>query len=110
MSGRERDEGDPPIFLNDVVPLDSVYGSGRVAVCLQISDSGEIETERLQQMIKIARANPGPAPIQVVLQNGGDEPSRLRSRALSVAPLPHVLEELRTVLGENRVRLVEVRG
>ncbi len=110
VSGRERDEGDPPIFLNDVIPLDSVYASGRVAVCLQIADSGEIETEHLHQAIKIAKAHPGPAPIQVILKNGGDEPSRLRSRALRVAPLPEVLEELRSVLGEDRVRLVEVRG
>ena len=110
VSGRERDDADPPLFLNDVVPLDSIYKSGRVAVCFEFANAAELDSERLQQAIKIAREHPGPAAIQVVLRNGGDEPSRLRSRALSVAPLPHVLAELRTVLGENRVRLVEVRG
>jgi DNA polymerase-3 subunit alpha len=110
VSGRERDDADPPLFLNDVVPLDSIYKSGRVAVCFEFANAAELDSERLQQAIKIAREHPGPAAIQVVLRNGGDEPSRLRSRALSVAPLPHVLAELRTVLGENRVRLVEVRA
>jgi DNA polymerase-3 subunit alpha len=108
VSGRERDDQDPPIFLNDVVPLDSVYASGRVAVCFELDEAEQLGGELLSQAIKIARANPGPAAIQVVVGNGGETPSRLRSRALSVAPMPGVLAELRTVLGEERVRLVEV--
>ncbi|UCC72271.1 MAG: DNA polymerase III subunit alpha [Gemmatimonadota bacterium] len=108
VSGRERDEGDPPLFLDDAIPLEGVYESGRVAVCLELSSSSEFDSERLEQAIKIARAHPGPAPIQVVLRNGSEEHSRLRSRALHVAPVPSVLAELRAVLGEGRVRLVEV--
>ena len=107
VSGRERDEGDPPVFLDEIVPLDSVYASGRVAVCLEIEGSAALEGNRLEEAIKIVRAHPGPAALQVVVQNGGDEPSRLRSRGLKVAPVPDVLAELRTVLGEGRVRLVE---
>jgi DNA polymerase-3 subunit alpha len=110
VSGRERDEGDPPLFLDAATPLEEVYQSGRVAVCLELSGSSEFDPERLEQAIKIARAHPGPAAIHVVVENGGDEPSRLRSRALRVAPVPSVLAELRTVLGENRVRLVETMG
>ncbi len=110
VSGRARDEGDPPLFLDEATPLEDIYESGRVAVCLELADSSELEGERLDRAIEIARAHPGPAAIQVVLCNGGDEPSRLRSRALRVAPAPDVLAELRTVLGEDRVRLVEVRS
>jgi DNA polymerase-3 subunit alpha len=110
VSGRERDEGDPPLFLDAAVPLEEVYESGRIAVCLELSSSSELDSDRLEKAIKIARAHPGRAAIQVVLENGGDEPSRLRSRALRVAPVPSVLAELRTVLGEGRVRLVEVAG
>jgi DNA polymerase-3 subunit alpha len=108
VSGRERDEGDPPLFLDAATPLEEVYESGRVAVCLELSSSSEVDADRLEKAIKIARAHPGPAAIQVVLENGGDEPSRLRSRALRVAPVPSVLAELRGVLGETRVRLVEI--
>jgi DNA polymerase-3 subunit alpha len=110
VSGRERDEGDPPLFLDEVVSLDSIYESGRVAICLQLEDAGELDRDRLKEAIQIARAHPGPAAVQVILQNGGEQPSRLRSRALSVAPGPDVLAKLRTVLGESRVRLVEVRS
>ncbi len=110
VSGRERDEGDPPIFLDEVRPLASVYESGRVAVCLDIAASDDIGNEGLEQAIEIARAHPGPAALRVHLRNGGDEPSVLRSRALTVAPAPAVLEELRRALGRERVRLVEVKA
>ncbi len=110
VSGRERDEADPPIFVDEIVPLDSVYTTGRFAVCLELGHAAELDDTRLQQAISIAQAHPGPVALHVVLQNGGDEPSRLRSRALSVAPGPETLEKLRAVLGAERVRLVEVPG
>ncbi len=109
VSGRERDEGDPPLFLDEVVPLDAIYGSGRVTICLELGDADALEPERLKQVVEIARAHPGPAPVQVLLRNGGERPSRLRSRALSVSPAPPVLAALRRLLGADRVRLVEVR-
>ena len=108
VSGRERDEGDPPLFLDTATPLEQVYESGRIAICIELSSSSEIDAERLAKALKIARAHPGQAAIHVVVENGSDEPSRLRSRALLVTPLPSVLAELRGVLGEARVRLVEV--
>jgi DNA polymerase-3 subunit alpha len=106
VSGRERDEGDPPIFLDEIVPLDDVYVSGRLAVCLELSDSAEVDAAGLDAAIKIVRAHPGTAAIHVLLENGCEEPSRLRSRALSVTPRPQVLAELRSVLGAARVHLV----
>ena len=108
VSGRERDEGDPPVFLDEVVPLASVYESGRVAVCLDIAGSSDLEGESLERAITIARAHPGPVSLRVILRNGGEEPATLRSRKLNVAPAPEVLAELRDVLGRERVRLVEV--
>ncbi len=110
VSGRERDEADPPIFVDEIVPLDSVYASGCVAIRLELSHAGELDDARLREAIHIARAYPGPAALQVVLTNGDDEPSRLRSRALSVTPGPEALDKLRAALGADRVRLVEVPG
>ncbi len=110
VSGRERDEADPPIFIDEIVPLDSVYASGRVAVRLELSHATELDDDRLRQAIRIVRAHPGPAALEVMLGNGGDEPSRLRSRAFSLTPEPETLDKLRAVLGVDRVRLVEVSG
>lgn len=110
VSGRERDEDDPPIFVDDITPLDGLYRSGRIAVCLQLRGGDAVSGDRLDEAIRIARAHPGPASLHVVVQNGGEGGAHLRSRAVSVAPDPAVLAELRTVLGEGRVRLVEVRA
>jgi DNA polymerase-3 subunit alpha len=109
VSGRERDEGDPPVFLDEVVPLASVYETGRVAVCLDITGSDDLATERLDRAMAVVRSHPGPAALRVLLRNGGEEPAVLRSRKLSVAAAPEVLEALRDVLGRERVRLVEVK-
>ncbi|MEE9244948.1 MAG: DNA polymerase III subunit alpha [Gemmatimonadota bacterium] len=106
VSGRTRDENEPPLFLDDVIPLGDVYSSGRVAVCLELSDKAELSGERLEKAIEVAKAHPGPAALQVTLQNGGSDAPRLQSRALSVMPNPGTLAELRRVLGEDRVRLV----
>jgi DNA polymerase-3 subunit alpha len=109
VSGRERDEGDPPVFLDGVEPLASLYESGRVAVCLDIAGSDDVESGRLEKAIKVVKGHPGPTPLRVLLRNGGEEPSVLRSRMLKVVPAPEVLAELRDVLGKERVRLVEVK-
>jgi DNA polymerase-3 subunit alpha len=108
VSGRERDEENPPLFLNGVAPLESVYESGRVAICLELENGSEVDRESLSEAVRIARDHPGPAALQVKLRNSGEEPSRLRSRAVSVAPQPELLERLRATLGRERVRLVEV--
>jgi DNA polymerase-3 subunit alpha len=110
VSGRTRDEGEPPIFLDEVVPLESLYESGRVAVCLSLENGGDLDEDRLERAIEVARSHPGTAAIHVRLTNGGDEPSRLRSRALRVKPEPDLLDELRSVLGRERVRLVQVEA
>ncbi len=110
VSGRTRDEGDPPIFLDEVAPLTDVYRSGRVTVCLELGQPSELSGESLEEAIKIVKAHPGPAPLQVVLKNGGGEPPRLKSRALSVMPNPVTLSQLRSVLGAERVKLVTVQN
>ncbi|MEE8551075.1 MAG: DNA polymerase III subunit alpha, partial [Gemmatimonadota bacterium] len=110
VSGRERDEEDPPLYLDDVLPLTRVYESGRVAVCLDLGGQVEIGPQRLQEAIRVAQAHPGPIALHVIWANGGSQPSRLRSRAVSVMPDPELLAELRRVLGSERVRLVEVKS
>lgn len=107
VSGRTRDEEDPPLFLDSATRLADLYDSGRIAVCLDFSRNPETDPNLLESAAEIARAHPGPSPLQVLWQNGGNEPARLRSR-LSVRVAPEVLTELRQVLGPERVRLVRV--
>src|SRR5690606_23031093 len=42
VSGRERDEEDPPIFLDGVVPLASIRETGEVGLCIEMrADEGD---------------------------------------------------------------------
>ncbi len=108
VSGRERDEEDPPMFLDSAVPLAALRESGEVGVCIELGSYG-VDPERIQRAKQCFQQFPGPAPLVVVWKNGGngdgDEP-KLRSRTVRIAPREELLRELRDVLGEERVRLV----
>jgi DNA polymerase III subunit alpha len=114
VSGRERDEEDPPVFLDGVVPLGSLRDTGDVGVCIELSADrpGVAEVRRVGLVLA---GNPGPAPVLVLWRGGPDDDggrpaaaaeSRLRSRTFSVAPREELLSELREIIGPERVRLV----
>jgi DNA polymerase III subunit alpha len=112
VSGRERDEEDPPIFLDAVVPLAGLRDSGDVAVCVELGTAGT-DADQLRRAREILLQHPGPAPLMVVWTNGGHAPRpgngappRFRSRSLRVELRDEVLAALRAELGEERVKLV----
>jgi DNA polymerase III subunit alpha len=107
VSGRERDEEDPPIFLDRVLPLASIRDGGDVGVCIEIA-SGECDPATIQQAKLLLSGHPGEAPVIVLWMDPGREPSppRLRSRSLRISPREELVRELRGVLGEDRVKLV----
>ncbi|HET7320945.1 MAG TPA: DNA polymerase III subunit alpha, partial [Longimicrobiaceae bacterium] len=107
VSGRDRDEDDPPIFLDGVTPLATVRESGAVGICIEIARQ-ECDAERIQRAKALLAGYPGAAPLLVVWKNGGEEDAaRLRSKTLKIAPREEVLLQLREVLGEGRVKLVK---
>lgn len=107
VSGRERDEEDPPIFLDGVSPLAAVRESGAVAICIDIGNGSDPDAVR--RATALLSGAPGPAPLLVRWVNGGgiDDAPRLRSRSLTVTPAPELLVELREALGEQAVTLVK---
>jgi DNA polymerase III subunit alpha len=108
VSGRERDEEDPPIFLDAVVPLAGLRESGEVAVCLEIGRDS-LGDEQLQRAIELFQQHPGPAPLVVrwAAADGAAEASAsFRSRSVRLMPRDELLAALREVLGEGKVGLV----
>jgi DNA polymerase-3 subunit alpha len=107
VSGRDRDEGDPPVFLDGVLAMSAVRESGVVGVCIELG-AHDCDADRIQRAKEVLAGSPGSAPLVVTWRNGGEEElARLRSRTLHVTPRPEVLQELRDVLGDERVRLVK---
>src|SRR5262249_34480986 len=61
VSGRDRDEELPPIFLDSVAPLSAVWANGQVAV--EIALNGD--EDAVAAAADIFRAHPGTAPVYV---------------------------------------------
>ena len=116
VSNRERDEEDPPLFLDGAVPLDALRESGEVGICLELGAHTLAGGEAIDPVRQLLAGTPGAAPVFVVWTNGAgadgsnghdaESAPRLRSRSLRVAPDEALLEALRERLGERSVRLV----
>jgi DNA polymerase-3 subunit alpha len=111
VSGRDRDEDDPPIFLDSVLPLAQLRDNGTLAVEIALNGGGE---ESVAAASRALRAHPGQAAVLVVAQQkvNGDGPAdtvelRLRSRSLQVHPNDALLASLREIFGSDHVRLVK---
>ena len=113
VSGRERDEDDPPIFLDDAVPLATLRERGLVGICVELGAAGT-EAAALTSARACMDRHRGPAPLFVTWRNGsaangapaGPDSPRLRSRSVRVAVTETLVGELRELLGEDRVSLV----
>jgi len=109
VSNRERDEDDPPIFLDEAVALDSVRESGIVALCLEL-DGNPVRDGAMVEARRHLEAHPGTAPFVVIWRgNGGGNgsgPLRLRSGSLRADLGEESLAGLRDIFGEDRVRLI----
>jgi DNA polymerase-3 subunit alpha len=110
VSGRERDEEDPPIFLDRVSPLTALREEGAIGICIELASHG-LDAESLQRAKGLFEASPGRAPVMVLWRNGGgpeaDDAPRLRSRSLRVTPREELVVQLRDLLGEESVKLVK---
>jgi DNA polymerase-3 subunit alpha len=109
VSGRDRDEDAPPIFLDSAVPLHQLRGSGALAIELALGNGGGAEA--VGRATEVFRAHPGQSPVYVLVSHGGAEGGatervRLRSRSITVLPSETLLNDLRELFGSDRIRLV----
>ena len=107
VSGRDRDEDAPPIFLDSVVPLQTLRQSGSLAV--ELAWAADTSPESLAAATAVLRSSPGASPLYVTVQeggNGGSREVRLRSRSINVTPTDALLAQLRELFGAERIRLV----
>jgi DNA polymerase-3 subunit alpha len=107
VSGRDRDEDSPPIFLDSAVLLETLRQSGSLAVELDLGTN--LPAESLTAATAVFRSSPGSSPLYVTVQegsNGGSRQVRLRSRSINVAPTDALLAQLRELFGAERIRLV----
>lgn len=112
VSGRERDEEDPPIFLDGASPLSGVREHADVTVCIELAPG--LPEGTIEKAHAAFAGSPGSSPLIVQWRSlrRSDQPdpaaedSRLRSKTVRIAPREELVRELREVFGKERVRLV----
>jgi DNA polymerase III subunit alpha len=107
VSGRDRDEDAPPIFLDSAVQLGQLRAGGSLAV--EVALGATAAADAVDRAVAAFRDNPGPAALYVTIVHGGNgaaETVRLRSRSITVTPSEALLESLRDLFGADRVRLI----
>jgi DNA polymerase-3 subunit alpha len=104
VSNRERDDEDPPLFLDGAIPLEGVRESGEVGVCIELGAGGP-DAAAVDEAKRILAEHAGPGPVTVLWKSAEEEGARLRSRTLRVSPRDDLLAALRATLGDDRVRL-----
>jgi DNA polymerase-3 subunit alpha len=105
VSSRERDEELPPVFLDDVLVLETLPTSGKLAVQIDLEFGMDLPAEAFAKARTVLAKHPGAAPVELAIGNG--DGARLRSRSLKADVTNGTMEELQAVFGKNRVRLVK---
>jgi DNA polymerase-3 subunit alpha len=104
VSNRERDEEEPPLFLDSAVALSEIRNGGDVGVQIEIGSDGP-GPDALAAAKAILAEHAGPGQLVVVWRNGGTEQTKLKSKTVKVAPRDELLIALRDALGAERVSL-----
>jgi DNA polymerase-3 subunit alpha len=105
VSGRERDEEDPPIFLDSARPLEDV--TPELAVQIELELGSDVVDAAFEAARKVIAAHPGPSPVWIqVGPDNGERAPRLRSRSLRVEPDADTLGALQKLFGRGNVKLV----
>ncbi|MDP2957043.1 MAG: DNA polymerase III subunit alpha [Longimicrobiales bacterium] len=107
VSSRERDEEDPPLFLDAARPMDDLTGSGEISVQIELELGSQVQEAVFAEAKKVLAAHPGAAPVLLqVGSDNGDRAPRLKSRTLRVTPDAETLEALQKLFGRGNVKLV----
>jgi DNA polymerase-3 subunit alpha len=107
VSGRERDEEDPPIFLDEVQPLEQLPESGLLSLQIELPLGTEFGEAEFAHARAVLTSHPGATPVEVMVGTDNGQPApRLRSRTLNVDVSNGTLAELREIFGVGRIRLV----
>jgi DNA polymerase-3 subunit alpha len=113
VSGRDRDEDAPPIFLDSAVSLTALRGSDEIAI--EIALSSDVPDRIVTEALATFRRHPGRAAVFVHWLNGHADAGanggvRLRSKSITVEPGEALIESLRDMFGADRIRFVRTEG
>lgn len=107
VSGRERDEEDPPIFLDAARLLEDVTETGELAIQIELELDSDVPVAAFEKAKEVLVDHPGASPVWLQLgQDNGEPAPKLRSRSLKATPDAETMDGLQKLFGRGNVRVV----
>jgi DNA polymerase-3 subunit alpha len=103
----KRDQGadNPTFIVESVTPFAELRATGNVAVSIELTLGAKLPPGVMQDVRALVEVHAGSAPLELRWSDGNGTSERLRSRTLKLALTHTALNELRALLGDDRVRL-----
>jgi len=108
-SRRDQDAENPTFIVESVSSFAEIRLSGQVAVALDLTMGDGLAADVMSDVRAVVEAHstsPSAPSLEVQWSDGNGGRARLRSRSLRLAATQSALNELRALLGTERVRLV----
>ncbi|HEX7940873.1 MAG TPA: DNA polymerase III subunit alpha [Gemmatimonadaceae bacterium] len=104
----KRDQGaeNPTFIVEGVTPFAELRATGNVAVSIELMAGARLSPEVMHDVREAIEVHAGSAPLELRWSDGDGGGARLRSRSLRIAVTNAALNDLRALLGPERVRLV----
>ena len=107
VSSRERDEEDPPLFLDGARPLEDLTRSGELSLQIELELGSKVADAAFTDAKKILLEHPGASPVLLQVGSDNGEPApKLKSRTLRVSPDTETVDALQKLFGRGQVRLI----
>ncbi|MDQ3082295.1 MAG: hypothetical protein M3R07_08780, partial [Gemmatimonadota bacterium] len=102
---RDQDADNPSFVAESVTKLSDLRANGQVMIAIRLIKDPARNPAMMKELRAIIDAYPGTAPLEVDYSDGNGLRATLRSRSLTLAVNNTVLSELRSLLGNESVRL-----
>ena len=102
---RDQDADNPSFVAESVTQLAELRGNGQVMISITLRKDPARVPAMMSELRSIVEAYPGAVPLEVNYSDGNGLRATLRSRSLTLAVNNTVLSELRSLLGDDSVRL-----
>ncbi|HVD61681.1 MAG TPA: DNA polymerase III subunit alpha [Gemmatimonadaceae bacterium] len=102
---RDQTSDNASFVVESITKLAELRASGQVMISIDIKKDPTLDPLLMKDVRAIAESFPGTAPLEVTYSDGNGLRARLRSRTLTLAVNNTSLNDLRSLLGSDAVRL-----
>jgi len=102
---RDQDADNPSFVVDSVQKLTELRANGQVMISIFLRKDPSRMPDTMRELKSIVEAYPGAVPVEIEYSDGNGLRATLRSRTLTLAVNPTALGELRSLLGNDSVRL-----